>query len=153
MNERLKQLIRLKTNGRQNAFAALMGWSPQYLAKLIKSGDFGIKPTLAIVRKFPEINARWLLTGEGNMLTVEDKESLRSKVQQHALAVLDLERFVPVMDADERLMFEKMVTGHLQPCFNNEAKARWIERLHDKKQQTDMFFKNAMDKSDMLCNQ
>ena len=70
MNERLLEIIRYKTGGRQNAFAELMGWSPQYLTKLVKGDNFGLQPVLAILSAFPEINARWLLFGQGSMLEV-----------------------------------------------------------------------------------
>jgi hypothetical protein len=38
----------------------MLGWVPQYFAKLLKVEDFGLQPVLAIVAKFSEINARWL---------------------------------------------------------------------------------------------
>lgn len=63
MHERLAHIIKLKAGGKQNEFAALMGWSPQYLGKLIRGGNFGLQPVLAILSKFPEIDARWFLFG------------------------------------------------------------------------------------------
>ena len=42
MNERLQEIIRYKTGGRKTAFAELMGWTPQYLAKLLNGDNFGV---------------------------------------------------------------------------------------------------------------
>lgn len=35
MNERLLEIIEYKAGGKQTAFAEMMGWSPQYIAKTI----------------------------------------------------------------------------------------------------------------------
>ena len=35
MNERLLEIIRYKTNGKKMQFAEQLGWSPQYLTKLL----------------------------------------------------------------------------------------------------------------------
>ena len=65
MNNRLRQIIEYATGGNQTEFAALMGWSPQYLSRLILGqGGIGIRPIVALLEKFPDINARWLLLGE-----------------------------------------------------------------------------------------
>lgn len=58
MNNRLLEIIKYRTGGNQSKFAALMGWSPQYLSKLVKGVDFGLAPILTILQKLPEINAR-----------------------------------------------------------------------------------------------
>ena len=67
MNTRLLEIIKYKTGGRQREFADLLGWTPQYLAKLLKGENFGITPVMTIVSKLPDINARWFLTGEGDI--------------------------------------------------------------------------------------
>ena len=58
MNERLLQFIQYKTGGKQADFAELMGWSPRYLHKMLKEGGIGIRPIVALLEKFPELNAR-----------------------------------------------------------------------------------------------
>ena len=69
MNKRLQEIIQYKTGGRQKDFAELMGWTPQYVFKLLKGENFGLSPVLKICEALPELNARWLLTGQGDMLT------------------------------------------------------------------------------------
>lgn len=65
MNTRLLEIIKYKTGGRQTEFAALMGWTPQYLAKLLRGENFGITPVIKIAEALPEINVRWFLIGQG----------------------------------------------------------------------------------------
>ena len=79
MNRRLQDIIKYKTGGRQTAFAALLNWSPQYLSKLLKGVDFGLQPVVSIIEALPEINARWFLTGQGEMLSDEKQADLRVK--------------------------------------------------------------------------
>ena len=63
MNNRLLDIIKYKTGGRQKPFAEILGWTPQYLAKLLRGENFGLQPVLTLLEKLPEINARWLLIG------------------------------------------------------------------------------------------
>lgn len=65
MNDRLKEIIEYKTGGRRTEFCKLLGWSPQYLAKLLRGGNFGLQPVLTLLEVLLEINARWLLLGQG----------------------------------------------------------------------------------------
>ena len=106
MNRRLQDIIKYKTGGRQTAFAALLNWSPQYLSKLLKGVDFGLQPVVSIIEALPEINARWFLTGQGEMLSDEKQADLRREALEHVFQVMELERFIPVMTPDELRMFE-----------------------------------------------
>lgn len=154
MNNRLREIIRYKTNGRQKDFAELIGWSPQYLTKLLKGSDFGLKPVVALLSALPEINARWLLLGHGSMLFDEHRANdLHNEAMNHIQAVLDLDRFVPVMSPEEQAEYELVIRGHKQPDFTPETRARWIASLSDHKQDLDARVKEAMEKSDELCRQ
>ena len=64
--------------GRRTEFCKLLGWTPQYLAKLLRGDNFGLQPVLTILSTFPEINARWLLLGrrERRKSDKSDYESL-----------------------------------------------------------------------------
>ena len=96
MNSRLLEFIQYKTGGKQAEFADIMGWSPQYLHKLLKEGGIGIRPIISLLEKFPELDARWLLLGEGAMITTG-----ASEVKQHLLRLLEIERYMPVMTPEE----------------------------------------------------
>lgn len=154
MKDRLRQIIRYKTRGRQKDFAELVGWKPQYVAKLLRGDDFGLKPVLAVLTALPEINARWLLLGQGTMI---DNEGMASELHSEAIAhiqeVLSLDRFVSVMSPEEQAEYAQIVRAHKQPDFSPEVRALWIERLSEHRQDLEARVRLAMDKSDELCRQ
>lgn len=83
MNSRLDEIIAYRTDGSRVEFAKLVGWSKQYLAKLLRGESWGIAPVRRIVEALPEVDARWLITGEGNMLKKErGSRSLPERRQQ-----------------------------------------------------------------------
>lgn len=153
MNNRLREIVKYKTHGKQKEFAELIGWKPQYLTKLLRGSDFGLKPILAILSAFPEINARWFLLGQGTMLMDDKVSDLHRGTINHIQAVLDLERFVPVMSPEELQEYEQVITGHKKPEFSSEARARWIAETAENKQEIDVRVKKAMQQSEELCKQ
>lgn len=135
MNSRLRQIIDYSTNGSQAEFAALMGWTPQYLNRLIKGEvGMGVRPIVAILEKFPDINARWLLLGEGAMLN-----SGIDAAKEHLLRLLTLEKYMPVMSADEL----RQLTVDGRTDFPEEDIARWQHLLNEREQ----FIKTAIQRS------
>ena len=89
MNNRLLDIIKYETGGRQKDFAAAMGWTPQYLTKLLKGENFGITPVKTLLEKLPEINARWLLLGQGEMLEMGKLFSLQREAFAQAQSILE----------------------------------------------------------------
>lgn len=143
MNERLLKFIQYKTRGKQAEFASLMGWSPQYLHKMLKEGGIGIRPIIALLEKFPELNARWLLLGEGAMLNTG-----ADAVKSHLLKLLELEKYMPVMTPDELRLLEDGKTD-----FGTEAIARWEELLADRSKMINDRFDAAYKRQEELCKQ
>lgn len=143
MNERLLQFIQYKTGGKQADFAELMGWSPQYLHKMLKEGGIGIRPIVALLEKFPELNARWLLLGEGAMLNTG-----ADAVKSHLLKLLELEKYMPVMTPDELRLLEDGQTD-----FDAETVIRWEELLADRSKKINDRFNAAYKRQEELCKQ
>lgn len=143
MNERLLQFIQYKTGGKQADFAELMGWSPQYLHKMLKEGGIGIRPIVALLEKFPELNARWLLLGEGAMISTG-----ADAVKSHLLKLLELEKYMPVMTPDELRLLEDGQTD-----FDSETVIRWEELLADRSKKINDRFYAAYKKQEELCKQ
>ena len=153
MNKRLQDIIKYKTGGRQTAFAALLNWSPQYLSKLLKGVDFGLQPVVSIIEALPEINARWFLTGQGEMLNNEKQEMLRREAIGHVQRVMQLERFIPVMNPEELRAFELEVRGEKKADFTPDILAEWEERLNIRNEEINKKFAAAAAKSEELCKQ
>lgn len=153
MNERLLEIIRYKTGGRQNAFAELMGWSPQYLAKLVKGDNFGLQPVLAILSAFPEINARWFLFGQGSMLEVGMMFDLQRQAMSHIQSLLDLDKYIPVMTGEEVREFEEAIKSGHYPIFSPDTLSDLQKRLTERTENVNAIFSQATAKSDSLCKQ
>lgn len=151
MENRLNEIIRYKTDGSKKEFAELLGWSQQYLSKLLHGQDFGLRPVLTILERIPEINARWFLLGEGDMFMDDRVNDLRRGAYNHIQAVLDLERFVPVMSPKELREYERVITGHKRPDFSPEVRMRWIEQIHEQEQERDSRVEDAIRKSERQC--
>lgn len=123
MNSRLLQFIKYAC-GRQSVFAERMGWDRQYLSKLTRGIGLGITPVVSVLQEFPELDARWLLLGEGEMLRPAVSENRRRLVaaRDRVARSLELARFLPVMSETE---LSEFASGRLD--FPASAEARWRE--------------------------
>lgn len=153
MNRRLKDIIKYKTGGRQNEFAAIMGWNPTYLTKLIKGDNFGLTPVVALLEKFPEISARWLLLGQGDMFEVSKLFSLQREVFAQVQAILEMEKYLPFMSPDEMRIYEQAVMSAKTPDFSPDTIAKWREQANERANEIEVKFSDAIAQSDKLCKQ
>ena len=124
MNTRLKEIIKYKGMS-QLDFASYMGWTPQYTNNLVTDGSIGIKPIIAVLEKFPEVDARWLLLGEGTMLT-----DCSSIVKGQLFRLLEIEQYMRVMTADE---LESVQNGCTE--FPEETIERWEMLLNEQRKE------------------
>lgn len=135
INLRLRKIIDLKAGGSQTAFARLMGWTPQYLSRLVRADTgIGIQPVSAILEKFPDINARWLILGEGLPVS-----SGADKVTDRLFRILSLEKYMPVMSTEQLREFTE--EGRID--FSDATLAHW-QSLLDRKNE---FIENAIKRS------
>ena len=151
MNSRLQEIIRYKTGGRQREFAALCGWTPQYLAKLLRGDNFGLQPVLTIISTLPEINARWLLLGQGDMLEIGKLFNLQREAFAHIQAILEIEKYIPFMSPDELHEYEKAVTTGRKPVFSPDTLSSLQQRASERETELEAKFAAANAKSDVLC--
>ena len=153
MNERLQEIIRYKTGGKKIPFAEIMGWSPQYLSKLLKGENFGVQPILTILDRLPEINARWFLFGTGEMLELGKLFSLQREAMSHIQALLNLDKYIPYMSGEEVREFETAVKEGRKPVFTPDAESRWKERLTEREKEINERFRTANLISEEQCRQ
>lgn len=153
MNERLEEIIRYKTGGKKIPFAELMGWSPQYLSKMLRGENFGVQPILTVLEKLPEINARWFLFGTGEMLEIGKLFSLQRETMNHIQALLDLDKYIPYMSGEEVREFENAVREGRKPVFTTDAESRWQERLTEREKEINERFRAANLISEEQCRQ
>lgn len=151
MNNRLSDLIKYKTGGRQTKFAELLGWTPQYLAKLLRGDNFGLQPVLTLLEKLPEVNARWFLFGEGSMLNDDKVFGLRRETYSRVQSILMFDRFLSVMSPDELHRFEEVLSGKSYPDFSDEEVARWETLLAERQDALDAKVNDAISKSVEPC--
>lgn len=115
MNKRLAIFIDYKTGGNKVEFARLLDWSPQYLHKMLKGDSMGIQPVISLLQKFPELNARWLILGEGMMLDY---------VHNQVMELLRLEKYIPAMTREELQALQSGKTD-----FDSDTIEAWQTRL------------------------
>lgn len=144
IHERLLDIIQYKTSGKQAEFADIMGWSPQYLNRLTKGeSGIGIRPIIALLEKFPELNARWLLLGEGAMIT-----SGVDEMKKRLFRLLEIEKYMPVMTPDEL----RCVTDGTYDFDENTVK-NWDLLLNKRNKEINDRFSAAYKRQEELCSQ
>lgn len=153
MNNRLLEIIKYKTGGRQTEFAALLGWTPQYLAKLLRGENFGIKPVVTLLEKLPEISGRWLLLGQGDMLEIGELFNLQREAFAQIQAILEIEKYIPVMSPEELREYEQAVRNGRTPVYSSDTLEKWREQANAREQEMEARFAAAIAKSTELCNQ
>lgn len=77
MTTRLIELINSVADGNKALFARTMGWKPQYLSGML-NGRIGLTPIIRILQVLPNLNARWLLLGEGKMFNSDEFIDIQS---------------------------------------------------------------------------
>lgn len=140
MNTRLTQFIDYATGGNRAEFARICGWTPQYVYNLTKLNNFGITPVLTLLEKFPELSARWLLLGEGDMLTPQI-----DTLKQHLLRLLELDRYLCVMTDEEQ---QQVVAGNFD--FDEQTFDKWRSLLATRNAERDARFATAYAHQNML---
>lgn len=153
MKDRLQQILEYKTGGKQTQFANMLGWSPQYLKKLLNGVNFGLQPVITILTAFPEINARWFLLGDGEMLSSETYTGIRQEVYSNIQNILELEKYLPYMQPEELHEFEQAVLKGNKPVFSPDTVAKWQEQASERENEMNVKFTAASGKSDMICKQ
>ena len=112
INDRIDFVIRAKA-GSRSKFAETIKVSPQYVNKIASpGGSVGLEPILTILRLYPDIDARWLLLGEGDPYVVpESVKDFRRKIGGRIDYLLAVEKYLPVMDPEDIKDLEAVIAG------------------------------------------
>lgn len=68
-------------------------------------------------------------------------------------AILELEKYIPVMSPEELHEYEQAITDGRKPVFSPETLAKWREQSNIRQQEMEERFAAANAKSDELCKQ
>lgn len=148
MNDRLQAFIQYKTGGRQTDFANLVGWSPQYLGKLLRGGNFGLQPVLRLLTVFPDLSARWLLLGEGDMLQQDQLAQLRAGAVRVAEAIITAETLTPYMSPSELEEFTLAVQERREPVYSPDTLSKLRARADERQREIEARINAAKQQSD-----
>lgn len=136
MNTRLAQFIDYATGGNKKDFAQSLGWSPQYLSGMLKDCRIGMSPLLTLLAKYPELNARWFLLGEGAMLT-----ACGDAIKAQLTHLLNIEQYLPVMTVEEQ---QRIINNNYD--FDADTYAKWEALLVERKSSIDGRIRAAMER-------
>lgn len=153
MKDRLQKVIDYKTGGKQTSFAKILGWTPQYLAKLLKGENFGIQPVITLLTTFKDIDARWFLLGEGQMLSQSAYTEIRQEMYANIQGMLELEKYMSYMEAEELNEFEQAIKKGIMPVFSPDKLSKWQRQEEERENELNVKFAVAGVKSDVLCKQ
>lgn len=96
--------------------AEKLGFSGSQVTNIIQGKVFGSDKLFKILNYYPEINANWLFTGEGEMLNSNKKEEKRdverdigtSLVEQYEARLGDKDEIISGLKREMKLLREKM---------------------------------------------
>lgn len=144
VGDRISTIIKYKAKNKKE-FAAVMGWSPTYLSKLLSNqSGIGITPIIQILDKFPDIDARWLLFGEGYIFG-----SIEKIILQRIDFLLSLERFIPVMNEEELNHYIEVIQGY-STYFDGAKIIEWEMKLSKRNNEKESIIKQAMLQNSIL---
>lgn len=133
MNTRLAKLIEVAYNGRQVDFADEVGMSaPQVNAYINGKKGLGITAVTTILKAMPELNARWLILGEGNMFLNDKVDVLRERMLRRAEHLATAERYIAVMSPEELVQFNQCLFSHRIFKYTAEQLERWQQLAEER---------------------
>lgn len=144
--DRIKIIIQQKAKN-QKEFAEMMGWSQTYVSKISTQQKPGLTPIMQILEKFKDIDARWLLFGEGYIFG-----SIEQGILRRITFLLDIERYIPVMSERELQAYLDAIQGRNETLFSDEVIKKWQELLSEKNRDRDARIYEAMRKNNELVN-
>jgi transcriptional regulator with XRE-family HTH domain len=118
INERIKK-VAFERNFNQLDLAKLSGVTKQTINQVFSGAtNPGLKIIESIVNEWPQLNARWLLTGEGSMWSNETPGSV-SEPAAHYGVCRNCDRLEKIIDSQQKLItnLENQILprNHIEP--------------------------------------
>ncbi len=134
INQRIKKLVEIKGSGSVTRFAELLEVSTPYISKMCSEGvGVGLEPITKILNRFQDVNARWLITGEGDWIDRSAIDSLRYQMHSSIAELMAVEKYMPYMTEDElknyRYAAGKLANYH----YEDHQLERWKKLAKDDK--------------------
>lgn len=122
MHRRIKDVVDVFYSGSQKSFSEAVGWSTSYTSAVLSGKtSIGLTPILTILSAIPDLNARWLLFGTGEIV---ESKAVQKAVSSSLLGIIDkvisLEKYICVMSDDE---IQQLLSGDL--TFTPEQWDNW----------------------------
>jgi len=130
---RIAQLLEY-TGESQVEFAEKLGVTKQYVTKLLKGEGIGLTNIASILKAMPEVNARWLILGEGNMID----SSYMMRVMK---LWVDYEEYIPAMTQADK----DAINAGKQPTPADVV--RWGKLIRERKENIEGRIAKAMQRA------
>ncbi|PPL04905.1 hypothetical protein [Parapedobacter indicus] len=130
LNTRIQHLIDIKAGGNKTRFAALLDYSPQHLNNIL-NGVVGLTVVERILRAFPDVDARWLILGEGSPIVAnpEVRKELYSRVSQ----LIELDGYLPYMSSQDIERYRKAIGNGAEISFSAQQLHEWKKAIEKSK--------------------
>lgn len=104
-----------KGNDSYVKIAEKLGMSNQRMSNLFSGKEFGIKVIEVLMKEFPELNIRWLVLGQGEMLLKEYREKEEEQIRNDlSFRFKEIESIIPHLSLNQ---LKRISSGDL---FSNE---------------------------------
>lgn len=121
MNKRIRQIINAKTGGNVTQFAEICGVSTSTMAHALSNiRDCSAMTLAAIVNAYPDINANWLLTGNGDMTRPFGLAYAEAQFLKNVLKTLEIAALIPKMSGEQVQRFQVDAAQGRTPDFTDE---------------------------------
>ncbi|WP_262247018.1 hypothetical protein [Parapedobacter soli] len=129
---RIQHLIDIKAAGNKTRFGEMLDYSPQYLNNILK-GVIGLTVVERILRTFPDIDARWLILGEGDspiLAATDVRHELHARINK----LLELDRYLPYMTPQETERYRTAITTGDDIDFTAQQLYEWKKAMEKSKE-------------------
>lgn len=127
LNERFRLIVKLKAKN-NTQFAKMMDWTTAYLSQILcNTTGIGLSPIKEVLTRFPDIDARWLILGEGYVFGTIEQGIIR-----HVEEMTALKKYVSVMSEEELNSYLDFIGGRGVMNVTYEMMQKWQGMLKEK---------------------